>query len=76
MFVALGAWAPRRLEVAWVLPIGCSGAPTSLYFSCEASGNHKLDLCVSLEKRWELEETPSLCGYLNNEDIGKPLWLS
>jgi len=37
------------------------------------SENLKLDLCVSLEKRWELKETPSLCGSFNNEDISKPL---
>jgi hypothetical protein len=40
------------------------------------SENLKLDLCVSLEKRWELKETPSLCGSLNNKDISKPLWLN
>jgi hypothetical protein len=35
----------------------------------------KLDLCGSLEKRWELEETLGLCGSLNNEDVDKPRWL-
>ena len=39
------------------------------------SGNLKLDLCDSLEKRLELEKTPSLYGSLNNEEVGKPLWL-
>ena len=29
-----------------------------------------LDLCGSLEKMWELEETPSLCGSLNNDGVG------
>ena len=35
----------------------------------------KLELGDSLEKKRELEETPSLCGSLNNKDIDKPLWL-
>ena len=30
----------------------------------------KLDLCGLLEKRWELEETPSLCGSLKNDGVG------
>ena len=34
------------------------------------SGTLKLNLCDSLEKRSELEETPSLRGSLNNEDVG------
>ena len=40
------------------------------------SGNLKLNLYVSLEKWWELNETTSLCGFLNKEDVGKPLWLN
>jgi hypothetical protein len=35
----------------------------------------KLYLYGSLKKRWELEETPSLCGSLNNDDVGKTWWL-
>jgi len=34
------------------------------------SGNLKLNLCSLLEKRSELEETPSLCGSLNNDGVG------
>ena len=33
-----------------------------------------LNLGVGLEKRIGLEETQSLCGFLNNVDIGKPWW--
>ena len=40
------------------------------------SGNLKLVLYVSLERWWELNEIPSLCGFLNKEDVGKPLWLN
>ena len=36
--------------------------------------NLKLDLGVGLEKRIGLEETQSLCGFLNNVDICKPRW--
>jgi hypothetical protein len=35
----------------------------------------KLELVDWLEKRWGLKKTPSLCISLNNEDIGKSLWL-
>ena len=40
----------------------------------DLSGNLKLNLGVGLEKRIGLEETQSLCGFLNNVDIGKPWW--
>jgi hypothetical protein len=46
----LGAFAPRRLEVAWKLQSESVEAPSSLYYPCESSGNllisrvHSLDL--------------------------------
>ena len=38
------------------------------------SGTLTLNLGVGLEKRIGLEEAQSLCGFLNNIDIGKPWW--
>jgi len=38
----------------------------------DLSGTLKLNLGVELENRIGLEETQSLCGFLINEDIGKP----
>ena len=38
----------------------------------DLSGTLKLNLGVGLEKRIGLEVTQSLCGFLNNVDIGKP----
>jgi hypothetical protein len=46
----LGAFAPRRLEVAWKLQSEIVEAPRSLYYPYESSGNllisrvHSLDL--------------------------------
>ena len=40
----------------------------------DLSGNLKINLGDGLEKRIGLEETQSLCGFLNNKDVGKPWW--
>ena len=40
----------------------------------DLSGTLKPNLGVGLEKKIGLEETQSLCGFLNNIDIGKPWW--
>jgi len=37
----------------------------------DLSGNLKINLGDGLEKRIGLEETQSLCGFLNNKDVGK-----
>jgi hypothetical protein len=72
----LGAFAPRRLQVAWKLQSEIVEAPRSLYYPCESSGNLLISR-VLLET--EVKGKPcvaslSLCGYLNNVDVSKPLW--
>jgi hypothetical protein len=47
----LGAFAPRRLEVAWKLQSEIVEAPRSLYYPCESSGNLLISIVRSLDLR-------------------------
>jgi hypothetical protein len=47
----LGAFAPRRLEVAWKLQSETVKAPRSLYYHCESSGNLLISRVRSLDLR-------------------------
>jgi hypothetical protein len=47
----LGAFAPRRLEVAWKLQSEIVEAPRSLYYPCESSGKPLISRDCSLDLR-------------------------
>jgi hypothetical protein len=47
----LGAFAPRRLEVAWKLQFEIVEAPRSLYYPCKSSGNLLISRVRSLDLR-------------------------
>jgi hypothetical protein len=47
----LGAFASRRLEVAWKLQSEIVEAPRSLFYPCESSGNLLISRVYSLDLR-------------------------
>jgi hypothetical protein len=47
----LGAFAPRKLEVAWKIHFEIVEAPRSLYYPCKSSGNLFISRVHSLDSR-------------------------
>jgi hypothetical protein len=63
---------PRWLGIAWRAPV-LVVSHGKFVLPWDLSGTLKFNLGVGLEKRTGLKETQSICGFLNNVDIGKPL---